>query len=199
MKLKGSILFLIIVIFFKTFLFELYFIPSLSMYPNLLPGDIVLVKKFNIRPKEGSVIVFKSPIDRVSFIKRVIATENHMIQTKPEGVYINNFLTPHIGVAGINKDWLLFTNGHSFFLEKNSYIVAKIKPSYSPSGRVEIAHNCFFVMGDNRDESLDSRNFGQICHESIKGEALIILFNLNIPRYSDFKHWFSLKRFFIVL
>jgi len=147
---------------------DIYRIPSQSMLPSLQPGDYVLVSNtsyLNSTPKRGEVIVFeasqKNKSKNVSrFIKRVIAIGGDRIEIKDAKVVIN----------GIK-------------LSENYVKPGKSKSRYSQyMPEVFIPKNKVFVLGDNRDNSNDSRKFGLIDHDAIIGKATYILFGKDSRR-----------------
>jgi signal peptidase I len=191
---------ILIALFIRTFVVQAFKIPSSSMEPTLLVGDHLLVNKFiyGIRipysdkifgkskkfwewekPRRGDVIVFIYPKDRSKdFIKRVIATEGEVVKIIRNKIYINDRLQ--------DDPW-----GH-FSMPRSSI------EDYAPA---KIPQDCLFVMGDNRDNSQDSRFWGFVNINDVKGKAFIIYFSgpdmLNILRpwdWSDIK-WMRFGKF----
>jgi signal peptidase I len=184
---------ILIALFIRTFVVQAFKIPSSSMEPTLLVGDHLLVNKFiyGIRipysdkifgkskkfwewgkPRRGDVIVFIYPKDRSKdFIKRVIATEGEVVKIIRNKIYINDRLQ--------DDPW-----GH-FSMPRSSI------EDYAPA---KIPQDCLFVMGDNRDNSQDSRFWGFVNINDVKGKAFIIYFSgpdmLNILRPWD---WGDIK------
>lgn len=137
----------------KTFVVQPFYIPSGSMEPTLVPKDRVLVNKFigRFEPYErGEVLVFISPIDgQKDFIKRVIGLPGETVEVKEGKVRINGKV--------INEPYLpdgLLSGG-----------------DYGPY-KVERGH--YFMMGDNRNNSQDSRVFGAVEEDDILGKAFVI-------------------------
>ncbi len=173
---ESLIIAAIIAFFVRGFIVQAFKIPSSSMEPTLLIGDHLLVNRmsyvvkvpftdtviFNIAdPKREDVIVFRYPADKSKdFIKRVIAVEGDTIEIKNKVIYING--------NKINDKW-----GH--YIDKN------IMPVYiSPKdnlGPVTVPKGSYFVMGDNRDRSLDSRFWGFVKKEDLVGKAFILYFS----------------------
>jgi signal peptidase I len=176
--IESLIIAAIIAFFVRSFFIQAFRIPSSSMEPTLLIGDHLLVNRlsyvmkipftdkviFNLGdPKKGDVIIFRYPIDPdKDFIKRVIATEGDTIAIKDKVIYING--------KRIEDKW-----GH--------YSTTVILPEYiNPRdnfGPFKVPPNSYFVMGDNRDRSLDSRYWGVVSKEHLVGRALILYFSLN--------------------
>ncbi|MHB8232164.1 MAG: signal peptidase I [bacterium] len=193
---KAIIIAIIIALIFRTFVVQAFKIPSGSMEPTLIPGDHILVNKFIYgihipftkldipvsRPKTGQVIVFKFPyagkynLHRgIDFIKRVVGTPGDKIQIIDNRVYINN---------------------HIFKCKYPVWKSKKILPAYdSPRdnyGPIIVPPKELFVMGDNRDNSWDSRYWGFVPYKDIAGEAFMIYFSWNPKNHFDIYY----KRFF---
>ncbi|MCL4542130.1 MAG: signal peptidase I [Deltaproteobacteria bacterium] len=195
---KAIAVAVIIALFFRTFVVQAFKIPSGSMEPDLVPGDHILVNKFIYgvripftkftipvsRPRTGQVIVFKFPYAKrynlhpgIDFIKRVIGTPGDKIQIIDNKVYINNRL---------------------YYCKYARWTSRKILPPYnSPRdnyGPVTVPKGELFVMGDNRDNSWDSRYWGFVPYRDIKGQAFMIYFSWNPKNHFDiyYKRFFSM-------
>jgi signal peptidase I len=147
----------------RTFIIQPYFIPSGSMEPTLKVGDKVLVNKLSYdfhSIHRGDVIVFKKPADDFTpgikdLIKRVIGLPGETISSKDGFVYIN-------GVR-LNEPWLP---------KVDRGVTVGIKPTLIPPGE-------YYVMGDNRTDSSDSRVIGPIPKSLIVGRAFIKVWPLD--------------------
>ena len=162
---------------------EAYKIPSESMIPTLLVGDDLLANKFvygiNIpffnrkililtSPQKGDIIVFRSPEDpRKELIKRVVAVEGDLIEERNKQIFING--------RASNEAYVQHTDN---FLEDprddfGPYVVPKDK---------------LFVMGDNRDESYDSRFYGFVDLKDVEGKAFVVYWSWDnettLPRFN---------------
>ena len=137
----------------RQFIVELYIVDGPSMRPTLQSQERLVVNKFiySLRaPEKGEILVFKYPRDQSrDFIKRVIATEGDTIEIKDGRVYVNDQM--------LNEDYIL---------EKTR---SEYPKSTVPSGTV-------FVMGDNRNNSEDSRfaDVGFVPYSLIKGKAMLV-------------------------
>jgi signal peptidase I len=167
---------ILIALFIRAFVVQAFKIPSSSMEPTLQVGDYILVNKFiyGIRipysdkifggskkffewkkPQRGNVIVFIFPKDRTKdFIKRVIGTEGEKIEIIHNKIYVNDKL--------VDDPWGRFTMPRS---------------SIEDYGPVKVPGGSLFVMGDNRDNSQDSRFWGFVKINEVKGKAFIIYFS----------------------
>ncbi len=168
---------ILLALFIRTFIVQAFDIPSGSMKPTLLPGDYILVNKFiygiripfvGIRmlslkePKRGDVIVFIYPKDpSKDFIKRVIGVQGETVQIIKGKIYINNMPIP--------DQW--------------GYFDKKEPPGFIESvenfGPVVVPDRSLFVMGDNRNNSEDSRFWGVLPLDNVLGKAFLIYFSWN--------------------
>lgn len=135
-----------------------------SMHPNFPDGEYLLTEKvsyYRNDPKRGDVIVFKPPISEDEFIKRVIALPGETVMVLNGKVFIND--------EELNEDYIkISTNPSSFLSEGKKYTV--------PAGN-------YFVMGDNRPHSSDSRSWGPITKKVITGKAWLIYFPFNLAGF----------------
>jgi signal peptidase I len=192
------------------------------MIPTLMIGDFILVNKMSYglkvpfshalsepiyitgpkNPERGDVIVFKYPQDpSVFYIKRVIGVPGDTVEGKDKVVYINGEPVPHTPVNGdkIMKEMddkfkamkLQFFEGtmgkkkHIYQVDEDNYYKTDFEKTTVPEGY-------FFVMGDNRDYSYDSRYWGFVPHRHIKGKAILVWFSMIFPWNDDttkFRYW----------
>lgn len=192
---EAFIIAFIIALLIRTFLVQAFKIPSSSMEPTLLVGDHILVSKFiyGIRipyigkkfltfhkPKRGDIVVFIYPEDpKKDFIKRVIATEGEEVQIKNREILIN-------GVA-IEDLWGVYRE------RKAPFIPSHFRPRDNYGPRV-VPANSLFVLGDNRDNSQDSRYWGFVDLSAVKGKAFIIYFSYH-KRATNLLHKVRWSRF----
>jgi signal peptidase I len=138
---------------------HLYAIPSASMMPTLTPGDHILVTPYasGVEPQRGDVIVFRRG-DMV-LVKRVNATQGELIASRAGRVVIGGktIAEPYVTEQG--------TSG-------------AIDPQIIP-------HDCYFVMGDNRGRSLDSRSWGVLPRNAIIGRARMVLWSSQSRNAAD--------------
>lgn len=176
--LNALIIAVILAVILRAFVIHPYKIPSSSMEDTLLRGDHILATKFNygltvpfttikflggdIVPKRGDVIIFTYPKDHtLDYVKRVIGLPGETVQVKNKRVLINGREFIH-GHAKFTDSFLLPSSMSS---NRDNYGPVVIKPGH------------VFVMGDNRDHSADSRVWGQLPIQNIKGKAFIIYFS----------------------
>ncbi|MDP2854628.1 MAG: signal peptidase I [Smithellaceae bacterium] len=163
----------LIAAFIISFVVQAFKIPSGSMIPTLLVGDHLFVNKFiyGVKipyfritiipitdPKRGDVIVFIYPQDRSKdFIKRVIGTAGDKIEMKNKKLFINDQV--YTDTFGIYNDDAIYPAD------------AQPRDNFGP---VTVPQGSLFVMGDNRDHSLDSRFWGFVDLKDVQGKAFII-------------------------
>ena len=175
---ESIIIAILIAVFIRTFIICAYKIPSRSMVQTLLVGDHILVNKFLYgvkipllrntiipvrEPKRGEIVVFIFPNDRSKdFIKRVIGIGGDTIEIKNKKIFNNG--KEYSDSYGIYSDNIIYP--------------ATMQPrdNYGP---VTVPKNSIFVMGDNRDESLDSRFWGFVDLKDVEGKAFIIYWSWN--------------------
>lgn len=191
-KVKWYFLLGIIALFLiKAFVFEVVFIPSSSMFPTLRDGDYVFINKFVNKHKSikhGDIITFHKKGTKEIFIKRVIALAGDLVEIKNDQVLLNGRLLKHrefqlrvtlpIEISMRHFDAYEEEGGS----KKYSIIIDEDKISKNMKA-ITITEGHLFVMGDNRNHSIDSRDFGLISYEQVIGKAKGILINWS----TDFK------------
>ncbi len=187
----------LIVLLLRSFLVEPFRIPSGSMMPTLLIGDFILVNKFvyGIRlpvinekivdinaPERGDVVVFRYPEDpSTPFIKRVVGLPGDRIAYTDKALWVNGepiateSLGSYLGVgAGEMMTGATVYNEH---LGEAKHRILVEPERHSPEVEVVIPEGQYFVMGDNRDNSKDSRYWGTVPDENLIGKAFMIWMN----------------------
>lgn len=177
---KALIIAGLIALVVRTWIIEPYRIPSGSMENTLLIGDFLFVNKSYFRfhkPKRFDIVVFKFPKDRrTNFVKRVIGLPGEILEIKNGHTYING--------KEIAEPFI-----------KEPMKMAYFPPTYIPK-------NNYFVMGDNRNNSYDSRYWGFVPKDLIRGRPMFIYFSWRVgsPYFIfDLKHKIRWHRIFKVL
>ena len=175
---EAIIIAILIAFFIRTFIVQAFKIPSGSMKPTLLIGDHILVNKFiygvkipfirkNLisisEPKRGDVIVFIYPEDRSKdFIKRVIGIGGDTIEIRNKKIFLNG---------------LPFQDTHGVYVD-DFIIPGTIQPRDN-FGPMTVPKGAVFTMGDNRDQSYDSRFWGVVDLKDVLGKAFIMYWSWN--------------------
>jgi signal peptidase I len=171
----------ILALFVRTFVFENFKIPSGSMMDNLLIGDHLVVNKFIYgfdgssalgwllpyrQPERGDVVVFKYPNQpRRDFIKRCVAVAGDEVEIRDKQLFVNG--------EAVDEQYVVFKGdqtGRSRGLPGDNY-----GPRVVPGGSI-------FCLGDNRDNSLDSRFWGPVPLSYVKGRAVLIYWSYEAER-----------------
>jgi signal peptidase I len=177
----------ILALFVRTFVFENFKIPSGSMEDNLLIGDHLVVNKFIFAgnagtflhrlfpyraPERGDVVVFKYPEDpRRDFIKRCVAVGGDTVEIRRKQLFINGQAQeePHV----VHKDPRVYDDSSAV------PVSARIRDNFGP---MTVPEGSIFCLGDNRDNSLDSRFWGPVPLSYVKGRAVLIYWSYEAGR-----------------
>jgi len=166
--LEAVLVAVVLALFVRTFLLQAYVVPTASMEDNILVGDHLVVNKFLYAPgrlsrllpqrpvRAGDVIVFKFPDDPGrDFVKRAIALPGDVVEIRDKVVYVNRAPIEDPGVTHADRN--VFAAGRR----------DQFGPMRVPQGQI-------FALGDNRDESNDSRFWGTVPIANVKGRALLV-------------------------
>ena len=197
----------LIVLVLRSFIVEPFRIPSNSMMPTLLTGDFILVNKFNygIRlpvidtkivdvglPERSDVVVFRFPEDpSTPFIKRVVGVPGDRIAYYDKVLYVNDkpmeqrLIGRYVGVgsgavmSGASLRWEQLADvEHHILVQPEAHTV---------QGTAVVPEGHYFVLGDNRDNSRDSRYWGTVSEELLIGQAFRIWMNWDFGHGIDWK------------
>ena len=155
----------LVALFVRVFLIQQYYVIGPSMEPSLHQGDRIIVNKlaFRIRDiRRGDVVIFKREgVERDELVKRVVGLPGDTIEIKDCVTYVNDavYLEPYL--VAERGDWCGERSMQSFYVPERYY----------------------FVMGDNRGVSLDSRKFGAVSESQIEGRVTLVVWPI--------KHWGS--------
>lgn len=219
--IKTVLYAVLIALFVRTIFAEPFSIPSGSMIPTLLIGDYLFVSKYTYgysrhslplsmplikgrvwydEPKRGDVVVFKLPSDnRTDYIKRLIGLPGDRIQMKKGRLYINGSMVERVSEGEyVMRD----RTGNAVRFQKYTEILPDGKSHpileamddgpYDDTEEFVIPEDHFFMMGDNRDNSMDSRVFkiGYIPKENLIGKARFLFYsNDGTARWWEFWKW----------
>jgi signal peptidase I len=181
-NVEAILIAIVLALFIRTFIVQAFKIPSGSMKETLQIGDHILVNKFiyGVKlpftgktlvpikdPQRGDIIVFKFPEDpSKDFIKRVIAIGGDTVAVRDKQVFIND---------------------QPVYYSQAEYVDSKIWPAVAQPrdnfGPKVVPPNSLFVMGDNRDQSYDSRFWGFVDLKAVKGEAFMIYWSWDNDKF----------------
>ena len=192
-NIEAIIVAVILALFIRTFVVQAFKIPSGSMKETLLIGDHILVNKFiygvklpyvdktiiEIKaPKREDIVVFKYPEDpSLDFIKRVVGVAGDVVEIRDKNVYVNDEL--------VERDYAIHTQPHSLpatFSRRDNF------------GPVTVPTNSLFVLGDNRDNSKDSRFWGFVDLSAVRGKAFMIYWSWNKRNEGSFLNYVRWNR-----
>lgn len=195
---------LLIVLLFRSFLFEPFKIPSGSMIPTLLVGDFIVVNKFSygIRlpvvnkkvisigsPQRGDVVVFRYPRDPgVNFIKRAVGLPGDTITYRDKQLFVNGEKVDDTSTGRFESSDIKCSTPAAdagLFDEQLGDVDHKILlhgRSRSRNGQWVVPADHYFMMGDNRDRSNDSREWGFVPEENLLGRAVGIWLNFDFEK-----------------
>ena len=172
---ESIVIAVILALFIRTWVVQAFKIPTGSMENNLLIGDHLLVNKFVFAPTildaeqvalpnggvtRGDIVVFKFPLDpERDFIKRVIGLPGERLEVRDKTIYIDD--------APLDEPYL---PSHMTSLAPGAFAV----DGRDNHGPIAIPEGHYFVMGDSRDNSEDSRFWGVLPHDHIKGKAVVV-------------------------
>ncbi len=202
----------IFVLLVRTFVFEPFRIPSSSMMPNLLTGDFIYVNKYSYglkmpffhntlievgHPQRGDVVVFRNPVNQAEdYIKRVVGLPGDRIHydVRSKTVFVNGEAMPQKTLG--NYTGLIDNRGDEQSILKEEYFDGEAHEIMTKNGHLNVSADMryldlvvpegeYFMMGDNRDNSRDSRFFGPVPERNLVGRAVFIWMHWRMPGFTD--------------
>ncbi|HDL04370.1 MAG: signal peptidase I [Candidatus Zixiibacteriota bacterium] len=175
-NVKSFLIAIVLAVIIKTSIVEAYKIPSASMEDTLLVGDFLIANKFKYGarlpvvnwqlpafrdPQPGDVVIFKWPGDGVTnYIKRCVAVGGQTVEIKDKILYVDGKVFPNPEMSKFTRPVVSRPPGGE-----------DTRDNYGPK---VVPRDCYFMMGDNRDNSYDSRFWGPVHKDLILGEAMFI-------------------------
>ncbi|MFL2537371.1 MAG: signal peptidase I [Candidatus Azotimanducaceae bacterium] len=203
---RGLIIFLVIMILFRSAVADWNQVPTGSMKPTILEGDRVIVNKlaYDLRipltsvrvadwsqPKRGEIVTFYSPEDETLLIKRVVGVPGDTVQLANNALRINDTIAQYARLDDtfVEQMTAYERHRHRFFFEvtPSSRFPVMLRPTtpnaYNSFGPVVVPAEHYLMLGDNRDNSRDSRFIGMIHASRITGRAHTVAFSVNYENY----------------
>jgi len=179
---KIALATMIIVAFTKIFIFDFYWIPTVSMEPNLLKGDHVIAFKF-LPASRGDVVAVKLPDDPYPYIKRIIALPDETVDIKAGDLIVNNKKVKKTYDVDVKKYKYIESDNIVLkeYADKRSYSIMQSNVERIPDFVKPYKNigNSVFLLGDNRSNSIDSRNWGSVDKKKIKSVIGLIWLSID--------------------
>jgi len=199
---RTLIVIMLVMVLFRSAIADWNQVPSGSMKPTILEGDRVVVNKlaYDLKvpfttwhvaewadPQPGEIVTFYSPADEKLLIKRVIGTPGDVVSMRNNQLYINKEPAQYSQLDEVIIDQLdsWQQRDHAFFYEQiNDFAHAvMLRPApandYNSFGPMEIPADQYLMLGDNRDNSRDSRRIGLVDRDRITGRAHTVAFSVD--------------------
>lgn len=203
---RGFLLFLVGFGLFRTAIADYNPVPSGSMHPNILEGDVVLVDRLAYQlkvpltdivlarlgePQRGDIVTFSSPRDGTRLIKRIIGLPGDIVAMRDKRLIINGQPAHYAASAGAADDTSTRQIVEELNGERHPIQWLDQHANAADFGPVAIPVDRYLMLGDNRDNSADSRYIGLVAREQLIGRATRILVSANIedrwqPRFGRF-------------
>ncbi|MFT5927454.1 MAG: signal peptidase I [Candidatus Azotimanducaceae bacterium] len=203
---RTLILVLTVMVLFRSAIGDWHQVPTGSMKPTILEGDRVVVNKlaYDLKvpfttlhlaewddPSYGEIVTFYSPADEKLLIKRVIGVPGDVIKMRNNQLYINTKPAIYSRLEDDIVNQLDYDQRrtHAFFKEQyddfeHSVMLVPSPPNdYNSFGPIEIPEGQYLMLGDNRDNSRDSRRIGLISRDRITGRAFTVAFSVDYDAY----------------
>ena len=215
---RTLIFFLVVMVLFRSAIADWNQVPTGSMKPTILEGDRVVVNKlaYDLKvpftswqlqkwadPQRGEIVTFYSPQDEKLLIKRVIGTPGDVIAMRNNQLFINHRPATYgqLDIEIIEQLDLYQRHRHAFFYEttvdeRHPVMMRPSAPNdYNSFGPVQVPADHYLMLGDNRDNSADSRAIGLVARERITGRAHTVAFSV------DYDAWYMprMDRFILPL
>ena len=197
-NIEAIVIAILLALFIRTFVVQAFKIPSGSMKETLQIGDHIMVNKFIYgiklhfahktiipikEPKKADIIVFRYPENpKLDFIKLVVGVEGDVIEVRNKKLYVNDTLT--------HQTYAIHTDPH---------IIPGVYNKRDNFGTIIVPPDSLFVMGDNRDNSKDSRFWGFVNLKAVKGKAFMIYWSWNKNNSQTLLNYVRWDRLFDIL
>ena len=190
----------------KSALADINYVPSGSMKPTILEGDVVFINKlaYDLRvpfttariaqwanPTRGDIVVCFSPEDGIRLVKRVVGLPGDTVELRNEVLFLNGVAQTYAPLPeSVTEDLNAGDRASALFAREqlvdgkaHAVMVVPHLPAYRNFGPVTVPANSYFVLGDHRDNSKDSRMFGAVPRREIVGEAVGVFVSADRERW----------------
>jgi signal peptidase I len=189
----------------KSAIADINYVPSGSMKPTILEGDVVFINKlaYDFRlpftfarlarwaePARGDIVVCFSPADGMRLVKRVVGTPGDTVELRGDVLFLNGARQPYAELPiAATRDLPAVERDHALFAKEtlgahaHAMMVLPGRPALRDFGPVKVPAGSYFMMGDNRDNSNDSRFFGFVSRREIVGEAKGVFVSADLTRW----------------
>ena len=193
---RGFAVFIVLMLIFRSALADWNVVPTGSMKPTIVEGDRILVNKlaydFKVPltqialyriadPRRGDIVVFESKAANMRLVKRVIGLPGDTVEMRDNRLTINGIAARYSGVE--HESDATFAVESYFDMSHRIELARDGVGRFSTFGPVTVPQNCYLVLGDNRDNSADSRFYGFIPREEIVGNAKTVVLSLDYDHY----------------
>ena len=199
-EIRIFVLMILIVSSLRSALADWNDVPTGSMKPTIQEGDRVVVNKlaYDLKvpfttidivkwgnPERGDIVVLFSPVDGTRLVKRVVAVPGDKVEMRDNQLFVNGRIAKQSPIAIVSSD----DYGSAYVLDEDLYghnhkvMLTPEIPAVRSFGPVVVPQGNYFVLGDNRDNSNDSRFIGFIERRRIVGKAVAVAFSLDRKRY----------------
>jgi signal peptidase I len=203
---KSLLLFFGLMVVFRSAIADWMYVPTGSMNPTIVEGDRILVDKFayglrvpftEVRlteghdPQRGDIVIFPSPEDGIVLVKRVVGLPGDVVEMRDEQLFVNGAAVAYESTSTVaDADLLAITRRESrYYLSENlgaaphPIMVLPNRNAMRSFGPRTVPAGQYFMLGDSRDNSKDSRYFGFVARSSIIGRAHRVAYSLDADRW----------------
>jgi signal peptidase I len=215
---RAFLVFVAVMLVFRSAIADWNQVPSGSMYPSIFVGDRIVVNKlaYDLRvpftrqriarwhdPARGDIVTFPSPEDERLLVKRIVAVPGDTVSLDSNELVINEQRASYEPLAAEQVSQLPLRDVHRYEILRESILGSERLVMLAKSGHarmnsfptIEVPAGHYLVMGDNRDNSRDSRSIGFVSRDRILGRAQTVAFSLDYDRYYAPR----MERFFVDL
>jgi signal peptidase I len=199
---RAVFYFLVLMVIFRSAIADWSDVPTGSMKPTIVEGDRIFVNKlaYDLRiplthrslwqlndPRRGDIIIFDSTVSNLRLVKRVIGLPGDLVEIRQEAVLINGealeYTTLDLTASSIDMHESVSSSAlNDLSMREHTVRISRLG-GLANFGPVRVPDNAYFALGDNRDNSADSRVIGFIPREEIVGRSSAVVFSLDYDNY----------------